>query len=97
MNFYGVRELSNNTKSVLVAVSKEGSAVITDNGKPTAIMLSISEATFESVLAMVQRFKAKQAFESMQKQARTDFPNGMTEEEIEEEIAAARRGESCSS
>ncbi len=93
MNFYGVRELSNNTKNVLNTVSQNGSAIITDNGKPAAIMIGITEESFESTLAMVQQLKARRAFEELQKQAQIDFPNGMSEEEIEAEVSAARKGE----
>lgn len=93
MNFYGVRELSNNTKNVLSTVSKNGSAIITDNGKPTAILIGITEDSFESVLSQVQQMKARFAFEALQKQAQIDFPNGLSEEEIEAEIQAARREE----
>ena len=52
MNFYGIRELSNNTKSVLSSVTPENLVVITDNGKPTALMIKISEDTFEEVLLL---------------------------------------------
>lgn len=90
MNFYGVRELSNNTKNVLNTVSANGTAIITDNGKPAAIMMSISEESFESVLAMVQQMYARRAFEDLQRASQTNFPNGMSEEEIETEIRAAR-------
>ena len=93
MNFYGVRELSNNTKSVLTAVSEKGTAIITDNGTPAALMMSISEDSFEDVLAMVRQMKAKRAFEELQAQAQVNFPDGLTEDEIQSEIDAARRGE----
>lgn len=52
MNFYGIRELSNNTKTVLSSVTPENLVVITDNGKPTALMIKISEDTFEEVLLL---------------------------------------------
>ncbi len=93
MNFYGVRELSNNTKSVLTTVSEKGTAIITDNGKPAALMMSISEDSFEDVLAMVRQMKAKRAFEEIQAQAQAMFPSGLTEAEIQAEIDAARKGE----
>ncbi|MGN1077356.1 MAG: type II toxin-antitoxin system Phd/YefM family antitoxin [Candidatus Gallimonas sp.] len=93
MNFYGVRELSNNTKSVLNTVSKNGTAIITDNGKPTALMIGITEDSFESVYALLQQMKARRAFEELQLRAQTDFPEGISDEEIEAEIQAVRKGE----
>lgn len=74
MNFYGVRELSNNTKTVLSTVRQNGTAVITDNGKPTAIMIGITEESFESIFALLQQMKAKCAFEELQRQAQKNFP-----------------------
>ncbi len=91
MNFYGMRELSNNTKSVMSTVAENGSAIITDNGKPTALVIGVTEDSFEMALAMVQQMRARKAFEELRKQALTDFPNGLTEEEIEAEIQAARK------
>lgn len=92
MNFYGVRELSNNTKNVLSSVSENGTAVITDNGKPAALMIGISEKDFESVLDMVRQMKLKRTVEELQAQSQANFPNGLSEEEIEAEIQAARKG-----
>ena len=65
----------------------------TDNGKPAALMMSISEDSFEDVLAMVRQMKAKRAFEEIQAQAQAMFPSGLTEAEIQAEIDAARKGE----
>lgn len=93
MNFYGIRELSNNTKSVLNSVDKNGSAIITDNGKPTALMLNIDEANFERVIAMVYQIQALNAFNELQNHATAQFPNGLSDNEIQKEIEAVRRGE----
>ena len=49
MNFYGIRDLSNNTKNVMTSVNTNKKVIITDNGKPSAIMLSINEANFEAL------------------------------------------------
>ena len=92
MNFYGMRELSNNTKIVMTSVNQKGSAVITDNGKPAALMISISEDNFEATLDAVRQMRARQAVEALRKQARVNFPEGMSMDEIDAEIAAARKG-----
>lgn len=70
MNFYGIRELSNNTKSVLSSVTPENLVVITDNGKPTALMIKISEDTFEEVLLLWKQV------ESMRKNQRENKKYG---------------------
>lgn len=88
MNFYGIKELRNDTRAVLGAVAKDGNAVITDNGKPKVMMVSITERDFEEVYAVCARLKAQRAAESLQ-----SGDVSMTMEEIDAEIASARRGE----
>ena len=92
MNFYGIRELSNNTKNVITSVNQNGSAVITDNGKPAALMISISEENFEATLDAIRQMRARQAVDALRKQARMNFPEGMSMDEIDAEINAARKG-----
>ena len=93
MNFYGVRELSNNTKNVLSCVANGNKVIITDNGKPAAIMLNINEENFETVLAFVQRLEVQSAIADLQKQSLINFPGGLSEAEIQAEIDAARKGD----
>ena len=87
MNFYGIKELRSDTRAVLTAVAQDGNAIITDNGKPKVMMVSISERDFEEVYALCARLKAQRAAEALQKNA---VP--LTMEEIDAEIASARRG-----
>ena len=88
MNFYSIRDLRTETKSICEHIQASGEAVITNNGKPTVLMLDISEDNFEEVLQAVRQAKAMIAFNSMRKIAED---NGfMSEEEIEAEIQAAR-------
>lgn len=93
MNFYGIRELSNNTKTVLSSVTPENLVVITDNGKPTALMIKLSEETFEETLSMWKQMQLSRAVYEMQCASLKNFPKGMTEEDIEAEISAYRRGD----
>ena len=93
MNFYGIRDLSNNTKNVMTSVSTNKKVIITDNGKPAAIMLSIIEANFETVLSFVQKLEMQLAVSELQKQSLTNFPDGLSDEDIQKEIEAARKGD----
>lgn len=89
MNFYSIRDLRTDTKSICENVRTNGEAIITNNGKPTVLMLNISEDDFELVLRAVRQAKAMIAFNSMRAVA---AENGyMGDEEIEAEIAAARK------
>ena len=92
MNFYGIRDLSNNTKSVMSSVSTNKKVIITDNGKPSAIMLSINESNFETILAFVQKLEMQLAVAELQKQSLANFPDSISDDEIQKEIDAARKG-----
>ena len=91
MNFYGIRDLSNNTKSVMSSVSTNKKVIITDNGKPSAIMLSINESNFETILAFVQKLEMQLAVTELQKQSLANFPDSISDDEIQKEIDATRK------
>lgn len=91
MNFYSVRDLRTTPKSIWNNLSKDGEVIITNNGKPTAILLDISNGSFEETLKAVRQAKAMIAFNTMRmKAAEKDF---MSDEEIEKEIASVRSAE----
>lgn len=91
MNFYSVRDLRTTPKSVWENLSADGEVVITNNGKPTALMLDITDGSFEETLRAVRQARAMIAFNSMRsKAAKSGF---MTDDEIDAEINAARKGE----
>ena len=89
MNFYSIRDLQTDAKAICESICANGEAIITDNGKPTVLMLNISEDDFELVLRAVRQAKAMIAFNSMRTIA---AENGyMDDDEIETEISAAHR------
>lgn len=91
MKFYTVRDLRTTPKSLWDNLVADGEVVITNNGRPTALLLDITDGSFEETLKAVRQAKAMIAFNSMREKAAA---NGyMSDEEIEAEIAAARRGE----
>ena len=91
MNFYTVRDLRTTPKSIWENLASDGEVVITNNGKPTAVLLDISDGSFEETLKAIRQAKATIAFNSMRANAAKQ--GYMTNEDIEAEIAAARRGE----
>ena len=90
MNFYSVRDLRTTPKSVWENLSADGEVVITNNSKPTALMLDITDGSFEETLRAVRQARAMIAFNSMR--AKAAERGYMSDEEIEAEISAARRG-----
>ncbi|MDO4983154.1 MAG: type II toxin-antitoxin system Phd/YefM family antitoxin [Eubacteriales bacterium] len=91
MNFYSVRDLRTDSKQVWENLSVGGEVVITNNGRPSALMIDIPEGSFDEVVQAVRQAKAMIAFNSMRRKAATR--GFMTDEEIEAEINAARSGE----
>lgn len=88
MNFYSIRDLRSETKNICEKVRQSGEVVITNNGKPSVLMLDISEENFDEVVRAIRQAKAMIAFNSMKAVAAA---NGyMTDSEIENEIKAAR-------
>lgn len=89
MNFYTVRDLRTTPKRIWENLSADGEVVITNNGKPTALLFDIADGSFEETLKAVRQAKAVIAFNSMR--AKAAARGYMSDEEIEAEIAAARR------
>lgn len=90
MNFYSVRDLRTDSKSMWESLSAGDEVVITNNGRPSALMIDIPEGEFDEVVQAVRQAKAMIAFNSMRrKAARSGY---MTGEDIESAIADARNG-----
>lgn len=90
MDFYSVRDLRTETKKMFDTLSKGEEIVITNNGKPAALMLDISGENFEIMIQAIRQAKAMIAFNNMR--SRAVQCSYMTDEDIEIEINAARRG-----
>ena len=89
MNFYTARDLRTIPKSIWNTLAANGEVIITNNGKPTALMLNISETNFDEVVKAVRQAKAMIAFNNMR--AKATKQGYMSDEEIESEIAAYRK------
>ena len=46
MNFYTVRDLRTTPKNIWENLATDGEVVITNNGKPTAILFDIADGSF---------------------------------------------------
>lgn len=91
MNFYTIRDLRTETKSMFETLDSGNDVIITNNGKPAALMIDIDQDNFEDVLQAVRQAKAMIAFNSMRMKAAVE--GYMSAEEIDSQIQAARRGE----
>lgn len=88
MNFYSIRDLRTTSKTIWDNLSQDGEVVITNNGKPAAILFDVMDGSFEETLQAIRQAKAMIAFNKMRLTAEKE--GFLTDEEIEAEIAAAR-------
>ena len=90
MNFYSVRDLRTDSKRMWADLVSGDEVVLTNNGKPSALVIDIPEGSFDEIVQAVRQAKAMIALNSMRrKAARTGF---MSDEDIESVIAEARNG-----
>lgn len=61
MQFLTMRELCKAPKAALSRLTRDGKAVLTNNGKPTALMFNIDEGSFEQVFGIVQELERRMA------------------------------------
>ena len=89
MDFYTVRDLRTSTKSIWDSLSGKGEVIITNNGKPSALMLDISDGNFEEMILAIKQAQAMIAVNNMRKKAAVT--GYMSDDEINAEIADARK------
>ena len=89
MEFYSARELRTNTKSIWKELSEDNDVVITNNGKPCALMVGIPEGRFEETIRALRQAKAIAAMDRMRRKAEKD--GFMSDQEIDEAVREARK------
>ena len=89
MEFYSARELRTNTKSIWKELSEDNDVVITNNGKPCALMVGIPEGRFEETVRALRQAKAIAAMDRMRRKAEKD--GFMSDKEIDEAVREARK------
>jgi prevent-host-death family protein len=92
MKFVTVRDLRGKTSELWKALQQERELVVTNNGKPIAILSATDEESFETCLWTLRRSRASDALAKLQRDAAERGLDKLTPEDIEAEIKAARRG-----
>ena len=59
MQFLSIREFSKAPGTALSKLAQDGKAVLTNNGKPAAIMLTVSAESFEKVFSLLQEIEKR--------------------------------------
>lgn len=91
MDFVTVRELRAESAKVWAKIEAGEEVVITRNGKPFALMIHTRPDALESTLRAVRAERFDANLRRMQEQAERDGLSTMTMEEIDAEIALARK------
>lgn len=91
MGFLALRDLRGSTSRIDEIIQRDGSVIVTNNGKPAYIMLGIDEETFEETLIDLRAVRAKRALGRMQRRSVSLGNDSLSLEDINYEIAASRQ------
>ncbi|HCS40243.1 MAG: hypothetical protein ACYDH2_06285 [Anaerolineaceae bacterium] len=91
MQFIPYRNLRNEPATVRKQLSSEGELVVTNGGKPFALMIDIPEnENVDEILLMASRIRAQMAIRSIRSNARKNGTNKLTDDQINEVIQKTR-------
>ena len=91
MKFISVRDFRTSSASIWKALPEEQEMVITNNGKPVALLTPLSDDNLEETLSAIRRAKAINALKLIQQQSTKNGTNKMSLEEINYEIKMSRK------
>ena len=90
MRFLSVRDLRSNSGKVWQDLPVERELIITNNGRPIAILAAINESNLEESLAAFRQARAVEAVASLQRRSEQGTST-ITMDEIDAEIRATRK------
>ncbi|OPX25408.1 MAG: prevent-host-death protein [Candidatus Latescibacteria bacterium 4484_107] len=91
MKFLSVRDLRGKSSQVWRELPEQKEMVVTNNGRPIAILSSINEENFEQVLTAFRRARAMEAVAAIQYESMMQGTDKITMDEIDAEIRAVRK------
>jgi len=91
MKFVTVRELRSKTAAIRQDLARAREIVLTANGRPFAVLTPVSPETLEEEIQAIRHARTRAAVEALRAAARTSGVNKLTRDDIDAEIAAARR------
>ena len=90
MKLLSVRDLKTKSSQVWKDLPEQKEMVITNNGRPIAILSSVNENNLEQVLSAFRQARAVEAVNSIQYESVRKGTDKITLEEINKEIKAVR-------
>jgi antitoxin (DNA-binding transcriptional repressor) of toxin-antitoxin stability system len=91
MKFISIRDLRGKSAGVWRELSEEREMVITNNGRPIAILAAASESNLEESLSAFRQARAVEAVASLQRRSIEQGTDQIPMEDIEAEIRSARK------
>jgi antitoxin (DNA-binding transcriptional repressor) of toxin-antitoxin stability system len=90
MKFLSVRDLRGNSAKVWKELPEEGEMVITNNGRPIAILAAINDSNLEDSLSAFRQARAIDAVSGIQRRSVEQGTVKITIDEINSEIKSVR-------
>jgi len=91
MKFLSVRDLRGKSAQVWKNLPEEREMIITNNGRPIAILSAVSESNLEESLTAFRQARAIGAVASLQRRSVDQETDKITMDEIDAEIEAVRK------
>lgn len=91
MKFITVRDLRTTPAQIWKQLPREQEIVITNNGKPIALLTPLNDADMEGTVTAVRRARAVAALEKARSSALKSGVSRMTMDQVNDEIRAYRK------
>ena len=92
MKFVTVRELRGRTSELWDQLAQQRELIVTNNGKPIAILSATDAESLEASLRNIRRSRAADALSGLQRQAERRGLDRLTLDDVNAEIQAVRKG-----
>jgi antitoxin (DNA-binding transcriptional repressor) of toxin-antitoxin stability system len=91
MRFVSIRDLRGKAAEIWKRLPGEREMIITNNGRPIAILAAVNELNLEESLSAFRQARAVEAVASLQRQSIEQGTDNISMDEIDAEIKAVRR------
>ena len=91
MKFITVRDFRIKPGEIWKALQKKSELVVTSNGHPIGLLISVDEDNLENSISAYRRSRATLALDEIQKESMRKRTDKITTQEIEKEIKEVRK------
>ena len=92
MKFLSVRDLRGNSARVWRELPNEKEMIVTNNGRPVALLTAVDQSNVEQSLSAWRRVRATQAISDIQLESVRKGTDRLSMSDIDAEIAKVRKG-----